>query len=173
MRSSIAAVPLLASAFIGCAEPAPTSPPTVTSVQSLGVAAQRSSAARPFKGSCTTTFTAPPLPLPPVISQVDTGTCELTHLGRAALYGELEINFATGTQSGWRTLTAANGDELYLAVTGRNAGAVGGLVTIDAQLTIVGGTGRFAGATGSARGTGSANLATRSTSVSIEGTINY
>ena len=148
MRSSIAAVPLLASAFIGCAEPAPTSPPTLT------------------------TFTAPPLPLPPVISQVDTGTCELTHLGRAALYGELEINFATGTQSGWRTLTAANGDELYLAVTGRNAGAVGGLVTIDAQLTIVGGTGRFAGATGSARGTGTANLATRSTSVSIEGTIN-
>jgi hypothetical protein len=158
---------------MGCADPSPTSPATPTSSQSLGVAGQQSGTARPFKGSCTTTFNAPPLPLPPVIHQVDTGTCELTHLGRAALYGELDINFASGTQSGWRTLTAANGDELYLAVTGRNAGAVAGIVTIDAQLTIVGGTGRFTGATGSARGTGTATLATRSTSVSIAGTISY
>ena len=173
MHPSIAAVSLLASAIIGCADPSPTSPATPTSRQSLGVAAQQSGTARPFKGSCTTTFNAPPLPLPPVIHQVDTGTCELTHLGRAALYGELDINFASGTQSGWRTLTAANGDKLYLTVTGRNAGAVGGVVTLDAQMVIVGGTGRFTGATGSARGTGSATLATRSTAVSIEGTINY
>jgi hypothetical protein len=172
MRPSIAAVSLLTCSFAGCADRAPTSPPPA-SIPSLGVAAQRSGTARPFKGSCTTTFNAPTFPLPPVIHQIDTGTCELTHLGRTDLYGELDINFATGTQSGWRTLTAANGDELRLTVTGRNAGAVGGVVTIDAQLTIVGGTGRFAGATGTARATGTATLATRSTSVSIEGTIDY
>lgn len=173
MHPSIAAVSLLASAFIGCADPSPTSPAAPTSRQSLGVAAQQSGTARPFKGSCELTFSAPSFPLPPIIHQVDTGTCQFTHLGRTDFYGELDINFATGTQSGWRTLTAANGDELYLTVTGRNAGAVGGVVTIDAQMVIVGGTGRFAGATGSARATGTATLATRSTSVSLEGTINY
>lgn len=173
MRPSIAAVPLLAFAFMGCADHSLTSPATPATVQSLGVAGQQSGTARPFTGTCTLTFNAPPFPLPPIIHQVDTGTCQLTHLGRTAFYGELDINFAAGTQSGWRTLTAANGDELYLTTAGRNAGVAGGIVTIDAQLTIVGGTGRFEGATGSARGTGTGNLATRTTVISIDGTINY
>jgi hypothetical protein len=48
-----------------------------------------------------------------------------------------------------------------------------GRVSFIAQMTIVGGTGRFAGATGSARGIGTANLATNSTFVAIEGWIRY
>jgi len=40
-------------------------------------------------------------------------------------------------------------------------------------MTIVGGTGRFVGAAGAARGIGTANLATNSTSVDIDGWIRY
>jgi hypothetical protein len=46
-------------------------------------------------------------------------------------------------------------------------------VSFVAQMTIVGGTGRFAGATGSARGTGLANLIARTTTVTLDGTISY
>ena len=119
------------------------------------------------------TFTAPPLPLPPILHQVDVGTCRLTHLGLTDFYGEQDINFAAGSQSGWRRLTAANGDELHVTHVGTSAPAGPGLVSFVAQMTIVGGTGRFAGATGTARGVGLANLATRTSSVRLDGTISY
>jgi hypothetical protein len=173
MRPSIAAVPLLASALVGCADPSPMSPTSNATVPSLGAAAQRSGTSRPFTGSCVLTFNPPPLPLPPVLHQVDTGTCHLTHLGQTDFYGEQDINFGAGTQSGWRRLTAANGDELYFTHVGTSAPAGPGLVRFVAQMTFTGGTGRFAGATGSAQGTGMANLITRSSSVTIAGTINY
>ena len=171
MRPSITSVALLALAGAACAERLPTSPATTTSSSTVGL--QRSEALRPLEGACTTTFSAPPFPLPPILHQIDTGTCNLTHLGLSDLYGELDINFAAGTQSGWRTLTAANGDELHITVAGTNAAVVGGLVRINAQLTIVGGTGRFDGATGSAQATGVATLATRSTSIAIDGWVKY
>ena len=171
MRPSITSVALLASALAACAERLPTSPTTTGSSSSVGL--QRSEGLRPLTGSCTTTFSAPPFPLPPILHQVDMGTCNLTHLGLTDLYGELDINFTAGTQSGWRTLTAANGDELHITVAGKNAVVVGGLVSINAQLTIVGGTGRLAGATGSAQATGVATLATRSTSITIDGWVDY
>jgi hypothetical protein len=119
------------------------------------------------------TFNSPPFPLPAIHHQIDTGTCQLTLLGRTAFYGEQDINFAAGTQSGTRTLTAANGDVLYVTHTGVSAPAGPGLVGFVAQMTIVGGTGRFAGATGSAVGTGIANLPTRTTTVTIDGSVRY
>jgi hypothetical protein len=128
---------------------------------------------RPLKGTCTLTFTPPPFPLPAIHHQIDTGTCQLTLLGLTDFYGEQDINFATGTQSGWRTLTAANGDELYFTHAGKSTPAGPGLVAFVAQMTIVGGTGRFAGATGSGQGTGLANLATRSSSVTIDAVVSY
>jgi len=173
MRTPIASLVLLASALTACADAVPTLPTSGASGSVRSADPQRSVASLPFSGSCTLTFNAPPLPLPPVIHQVDVGTCRFTHLGRTDFYGELDINFATGTQSGWRTLTAANGDELHVTTSGTNAGAVGGMVTIDALLTIAGGTGRFTAATGSARATGLANLATRTTVTTIEGSISY
>jgi hypothetical protein len=171
MRSPIISVALLATAVAACADPLPTSPTSPTSVS--GAALQRSGTARPFKGSCALTFNAPSFPLPPVLHQIDTGTCTLTHLGMTAFYGEQDINLAAGTQSGWRTLTAANGDELRFTHVGQSTPAGPGLVSFVAQMTIVGGTGRFAGATGTAQSTGVANLATRSTSVTFDGTISY
>jgi hypothetical protein len=171
MHSPITSFALLASVVVACADPSPTAPTSPVSLR--GAALERSGTSRPFKGSCALTFNASSFPLPPVLHQVDTGTCTLTHLGLTEFYGEQDINVAAGTQSGWRMLTAANGDELRMTHVGTSAPAGPGLVSFVAQLTIVGGTGRFAGATGSAQAFGVANLATRSTSVTFDGTISY
>lgn len=174
MRTPIAPVALVALVFSACIDGAPTAPATSVIRASSGSGTlQTSSASRPFKGSCTTTFSPPPFPLPPTLHQIDIGNCNLTHLGASVFYGELDINFAAGTQSGWRRLTSANGDVVYVTTTGTSRMSAPGQVAFTAQLTIVGGTGRFAEATGSAVGTGVANIATRSTSLTIDGSIRY
>ncbi|HEU4996852.1 MAG TPA: hypothetical protein VFT29_18675 [Gemmatimonadaceae bacterium] len=173
MRSSITPVVLLTSACVACTEPSPTSPASAATAASRDAAMQRDGTSRALEGSCTLTFDAAPLPPPPIHHQIDTGTCQLTHLGRTEFYGEQDINFMAGTQSGWRTLTAANGDELYITHTGRSMLAGPGLVSFVAQMTIVGGTGRFAGATGGGQGTGLATVSTRTASLTIDATIDY
>ena len=138
-----------------------------------GVTAARTSDARPIKGWCELTFNPPPLPLPPVHRQIDTGTCWFSHLGRTALYGVQDIVFAAGTQSGERTFTAANGDILRAVHSGTSAPSGPGLVSFVTTITFVGGTGRFANATGQMTGAGTANLITRTTVVTNEGWIAY
>ena len=173
MRSSIASaissVALLGSTIVACTDAAPTS----TAASPRSVVQQRSGTARPLTGSCTLTFTPSPPPPPAIVHQTDTGTCQLTHLGLTNFYGEQDINRVAGTQSGWRIFTAANGDQLYITHTGTSAPAGPGLVSFVAQMTITGGTGRFVGASGTARGIGLANLVTRTTTVTLDGTISY
>lgn len=172
MRTSIASSCLLALSLTACSG-GPTSVSESRLTSDGKVSLQQADAVRPLAGSCTTTFNAPPVPPPPIHHQTDTGSCQLTHLGKTEFYGEQDINFAAGMQSGWRRWTAANGDEVHLTHTGTSGLIAPGMVGFVAQMTIVGGTGRFAGATGSARGTGVANLAARSTSVTLEGWIKY
>ena len=168
------ATPLFATALLlaACAGDTPlATEPGQSGVATAGpVSAVQ--AATPLRGGCELTVT--PLPsTPPIIRQTDTGTCHLSHLGRVAYEGVLEINVATGMQTGERTLTAANGDELRMSVVGTSAPAGPGLVSFAATLTIEGGTGRFADATGTATGEGIANLMTQQTSVTIDGEIVY
>jgi hypothetical protein len=172
MRTSIASSCLLVLSLAACSD-APTSVSESRLTSEGKVSLQQADAVRPLTGWCTTTFGPTPFPPPPIHHQIDTGSCQLTHLGKTDFYGEQDINFAAGTQSGWRRWTAANGDELHLTHTGTSGLIAPGMIGFSAQMTIVGGTGRFSGATGSAWGTGVANLAARSTSVTIEGWIKY
>ena len=173
MRTRITSTIMVSFSLVACSSDAPTAASPVSSA-SVGFAdLQRADVERPFTGSCAVTFNPPSFPPPPIHHQTDIGTCQLTHLGNTEFYGEQDINFAAGTQSGWRRLTAANGDELYVTHTGTSAMTAPGRVSFIAQMTIVGGAGRFVGATGLARGIGTANLATNSTSVAIEGWIRY
>lgn len=73
------------------------------------------------------------------------GEGQATHLGRFTVTGDVAVTVATGIAQGTWTLTAANGDMLFLAMAGRPG--------IDpthgvGAFTVVGGTGRFRGATG-------------------------
>ena len=169
MRAPTPPTVLLALALVGCVDRGPTLP---TSERATLARGGGRAAVRPISGRCELTIT--PLPSsPPVIRQTDTGTCQLSHLGRTGFAGVLELNLVTGTQRGERTFTAANGDELRAVNVGTSTPAGPGLVRFSAVLTFVGGTGRFANATGEMRGEGTANLVTRTTSVTFDGTIAY
>jgi hypothetical protein len=83
---------------------------------------------------------------PSVIQTTDTGNGRATHLGRYTLAAGEHIDLASGAiTGGFYTLTAANGD----TITGTYSGeALPGLTGYLVSGPIIGGTGRFAGATG-------------------------
>lgn len=178
MRARVLSIIPLLFTLAGCVGDAPAVTETAAARLDAAPAARPSAAltepgARPIEGRCELTFNPPPLPLPPVHRQVDTGTCWFSHLGRTALYGVQDIVFAAGTQSGERTFTAANGDVLRAVHAGRSAPSGPGLVSFTTTITFVGGTGRFANVRGQMTGAGTANLLTRTTVVTNEGWIAY
>jgi len=129
--------------------------------------------ARPIAGRCSLEFT-PPMPIGDgLLRQVDEGTCELSVLGRARFIGELVLDPAARTQTGSRTLIAANGDRLELTVAGTSRFVPPGTVQFEAHFSVVGGTGRFARATGTLSGRGAADLATRTTEVELDGVVTF
>jgi hypothetical protein len=103
----------------------------------------------PFKGSLGGDVTVTPL-APPFL-QVDVEAAgKATHLGQFTLDIPHVVNAANGTAAGSYELTAANGDKVYATFTGiATPTATPGVLYIEETATITGGTGRFAGATGS------------------------
>jgi hypothetical protein len=152
---------------------APTAPDLVASVVVAPTASGSPAApTRPIEGECNLTFEVLEVNFP-IVRQRDVGTCQLSHLGRTGFDGILEINVLLGTQTGTRTFTAANGDELYATAAGTSTPIGPGLIGFSATFTFTGGTGRFANASGSAQGNGVANQMTQTTTVRIEGEISY
>lgn len=84
------------------------------------------------------------------------GTCQFAHVGRVTFTIEQELTFGQViTYSGKTTYTAPNGDEFYTTHVGIATPTPDGLgVSLAGTETAVGGTGRFAGASGSATITG-------------------
>ncbi len=81
------------------------------------------------------------------------GTGTATHIGRFTLVepnNSIERN-ADGslTITGTAIITAANGDEIHATHSGTVHFLSNGMAQVTAEFTITGGTGRFAGATGS------------------------
>lgn len=171
MRTLVAPSLLLTLAVASCAREAPT---TVRADVPALTRVAAEPASRPLTGRCETSFDPPPFPLPPVLRQVDTGICQLSHLGRATIYSVQDIQFATGTQvSVELTFTAENGDVLRATNAGTSAPGGPG-VTFQGTTTFVGGTGRFASATGEARIAGTANFATNTAEFTVvDGWIAY
>jgi len=173
MRISTAAVVLIAIVLAGCGTEPGLTGPRLTSSSNAERSAASSLVSRPFSGNCELSFTPPPFPPPPVFQSTDTGLCRFSQLGETAFYGVQQINFVAGTQSGERTFTAANGDILRAVHVGTSTPVGPGLISFRATVTFVGGTGRFAHATGQATGWGTANLATRTSVASFEGSVTY
>ncbi len=93
-----------------------------------------------------------------------------SHLGRFTLVADFTLNLATAAASGSVTFTAANGDVLTGTVTGR-AVVGGGIAAVTETVTITGGTGRFAGATGTLTALRRVVQATGVSAGTVEGTI--
>jgi hypothetical protein len=101
------------------------------------------------------------------------GTGHATHLGEYTEVGAVEFLEATDPTAipleGQSIYTAANGDELWAVFSGHLNGLT---LEIDATLTYVGGTGRFADASGSAALVGQIQP-DGTIAASVEGTIDY
>jgi len=103
----------------------------------------------PFKGSLEGDVSVTPLN-PPLLGADVEATGNATHLGQFRLDIPHLVNPAFRTAAGCYEFTAANGDKVYAEFTGlASPTAIPGVLYIEETATITGGTGRFAGATGS------------------------
>ena len=104
----------------------------------------------PFKGSLGGDVERTFIPgnPPRVLVEVE-GTGKATHLGRFTFTAPHFVNPATRTATGSYQFTAANGDIVFADFTGQATPIGGGVLYIVETATVTGGTGRFAGATGS------------------------
>ena len=154
-------------ALVACSPDATRSPlaPTVPALSAAG-------SALPFSGSVETSQTAVYSPATNSALVHQEGTGIATHLGRFRLVNDLTLDLGTITGTALSTLTAANGDVLTatMAVHGIPSEDGSTLNTLESA-TITGGTGRFAGATGSFILRRAINQATHMSSGSFDGTI--
>ena len=127
----------------------------------------------PFKGRLEGDVAVTPL-APPFL-QVDVeATGQATHLGRFTLDIPHVVNPATRTAVGSYEFTAANGDKVCAEFSGiATPTATPGVLYIEETATITGGTGRFAGATGSFTTERVVDTTTGTVVGSFEGTISW
>ena len=124
----------------------------------------------PFSGRLAGTVTITPVN-PPVVSVLIEATGTATHLGRYTLEVPHLVNQATRTGSGTYVFTAANGDTLTATFTGVATVVAPGVLSTVETATITGGTGRFAGATGTFTAERTFYTATGETIGSFDGVI--
>lgn len=102
----------------------------------------------PFRGSLTGTVIVTPLD-PPTVSVLIDGAGIATQLGQFSVEMPHVVNQATRIALGSYEFTAANGDTLRADFTGQATLVAPGVLSVAETAVITGGTGRFAGATGS------------------------
>jgi hypothetical protein len=152
-HSSAAGIALAVSAVLGLAGP--------------GAAGEQV----PFKGSLEGVVTVTPLK-PPNVYVVVKATGNATHLGGFSLTIPHTVDRSKMTAGGTYQFVAANGDMLTAKFSGTaTLTATRGVLSIVETAIITGGTGRFAGATGSFICVRSFNMITGTTAGSFNGTI--
>ncbi|HKB36780.1 MAG TPA: hypothetical protein VKD72_10015, partial [Gemmataceae bacterium] len=102
----------------------------------------------PFKGSLEAEVAVTFLPFPEVIVVAE-GSGNSAHLGAYTYTNKNLVDLLTNTAEGTYEFTAANGDKVFATSTSKSkpSGVPGVLFTVEI-VTITGGTGRFANATG-------------------------
>jgi len=148
MRTPAITLVMMMVVLSACTDAPPTAVPAASHAATVGAVANR--ADLPFLGTlerASHTDAFDPATGTALIHLEGTGTA--THLGRFTMKVDYALNPATLSGPEQMKLTAANGDMLF--ATGRAQGAPsedGQSLTSREELTITGGTGRFAGATG-------------------------
>ena len=123
-----------------------------------------------LKGSLETTETQQAIF--PTVFVNGTGSGNATQLGLYTMSYQAQVNIPTLAGVTSATLVAADGSSLFVEGTGQGTlTATPGIVSIVETYTITGGTGRFAGATGSFMVKRILNRATGVSSGTIRGTI--
>lgn len=171
MRVTVICSIVVTLSLTACANHHPTD--SASSPDRLSIRSTHENGLLPLNGDCAAAMAPPSVVSPGVIRQVDSGTCRITHLGQVEFYSDKVISVAAGTQVTQATFTAANGDSIYVTGSGTNTPSGNGLVAFVTNLTFVRGTGRFANVAGGATATGEANLTTRRSTLTLEGSISY
>ena len=127
----------------------------------------------PFKGTLAGTASVTPL-TPPIVAVEIQATGTATHIGRFTLEAPHVVNQATLTAVGTYLITAANGDTITADLAG-TAVMVDppNVIAVTETATVTGGTGRFAGATGSIQVERVFNRATGVTTGTLQGWISF
>ena len=168
MRYLLIGVCVLAAA---CGGEAPSAPTRLSSAVSGTAATEaKGGSALPFNGTLQATEYVVSADATRAVRHLD-GTGNATHLGRFTLSADFTVTFATGNGAGTAIWTAANGDQIFVNVVG-HGDVVFPTVTIAETHSIVGGTGRFADASGTLRIERSGSIVTGVTSGSLSGEIN-
>jgi hypothetical protein len=124
----------------------------------------------PLKGSLAGTDTGTPLD-PPFVAVTVEAAGNATQLGNFTFIGLATVNTVTRMGSGTFLFTAANGDTVFGTISGQATFTPPNVLAIAESATITGGTGRFAGATGSFTVARLKNTVTGATIADFEGTI--
>ena len=171
MRAPTISAVLLALAVVGCSPDADRNPlaPAEPSL-ARGGHADAATHAKRIHGTLDARETGTPQPGTPIVVRHLEGEGTASHLGRFTVVADFTLNLATASGGGTATYTAANGDVLTATVTGQ-AVVGGGMAVVTETVTITGGTGRFAGATGTLTVVRRVVQATGVSSGTIEGTI--
>jgi len=179
MHASLYSVGVVGVAlFVGCSQSiTPTSPTSLSASPSIASSEAKVTGAGvfskdqevPFKGRLEGTATI--TPGSPFLSVSIEGTGNATHLGRFTVEIPHLVNPMNRTSIGTYEFTAANGDTLTAGFTGQATLTAPGVLSVVETATITGGTGRFAGASGSFTVERLFNQVTGLTTGSFEGTI--
>lgn len=105
----------------------------------------------PFHGEFEGNYTVTPIPGTPTATLVVSASGVGSHVGAFELEIPHVVNFATANAVGSYLMTAANGDMVIGTFTGHATpvGTDGHFAMLVEEVTIIGGTGRFADAAGS------------------------
>lgn len=170
MRTTITSIALLTLALSACS-PDAISRPAETAEPNFAAIAQADTKTKHISGTLETTESGVFVPgTPPRSIRTLQGTGNASHLGRFTVAANIILNLATASGTGTGTYTAANGDVLTTTATGQ-AVIANGIATVTETVTVTGGTGRFAGATGTLTVVRRVVQATGTASGTIDGTI--
>ena len=127
----------------------------------------------PFKGTANAVETS--VVAFPIATVTRDGTGTATHLGKYTSHASLQVNVLTFRGTGVATFTAANGDTLTTTVVGQGTPNTvpPTVLSIVEVFTITGGTGRFAGATGSFTLNNTLDVITHVSSGTFSGVIDH